>query len=292
MATDPVLHLFPELQNVDLTSLNVKLSVIFLTCAFFLLVFLLSYVGSYLFVTSFTTRLTSKQKVFWCLTFVRAVFGFSATLVGAYYLFVDGFLLNDVVNANNTTTFMTVYYTVGFFTFECVALLASNVYYGYFDSFLFLHHVLSLVGYSLCSAYDGKGHFFALVGLLLEVTTPFSCFCWMLLKCDMAQLHIWKLNQLILVHLFHCRTTLEGFFYYMYIKEFDSIRKDLPLTISAIILTQLTLNFFVLTPYWTYKKMMQLFNPMDWNHPETSKTSVTNGTVPNGRQRRRGKKRD
>lgn len=289
MSSDPVLYLFPGLRDVDPTSLVVKLSVMSVTCLFFLGLYLLSYVGSYFFVTSFTTKLRPKEKVFWCLGFVRAAFGFSVSFIGLWHLFMDDFLLGDVVNANNMTTFMIVYYAVGFFIFECVALLTSNVYYSFFDSFLFLHHFLSLVGYSVASSYDGKGHFFAVIGLLLEATTPFSCFCWMLLKCNKAHLFVWKLNQLILVHLFHCRTTLEAFFYYMYFKEFASIRKDLPLAISVMILSQLTLNFFVLTPYWTYKKMMQLFNPVDWNHPSTS---VANGVIHPDIQRKQRKKRE
>ena len=46
--------------------------------------------------------------------------------------------------------------------------------------------------------------------------------------------------------------------------------------------TQLSITFFVLTPYWTYKKMIQLFNPVDWNHPELANSTrvVQNGVIP------------
>ena len=283
MAIDPVLYLFPELEDVNMSSLETKFTVIFGTCLFFLVLFTSSYVGSYLFVPSFTTKLRSKEKVFWCLAFIRAVFGFSASFVGVWYLLVDDLLLKDVTNANNVTTFMAVYVTVGFFLLECILLFASNIYFRFFDPYLFLHHFLSLIGYSIASAYDGKGHFFGIVGLLLEATTPFSCFCWVLLKCEMTRLRIWRLNQLILVHLFHCRTTLEGFFYYMYITRWEVIKAEMPVPISVILLTQLTMNFFVFTPYWTYKKMVQLLNPVDWNHPELTKMKVAaNGSVANG----------
>jgi len=57
----------------------------------------------------------------------------------------------------------------------------------------------------------------------------------------------------------------------------------MPLPIFILLYTQLVLQFFMLTPYWTYKKMMQLFNPVDWNHPETQNRQVfMNGDAMNG----------
>ena len=280
MAVDPIVYFFPQLKDIPLSSVETKLSVIGITFCFFLALFVLSYFGSLLFLDTFKRKLRSKEKIFWCLAFVRAMFGFSSSAIGIWFLAVDGSLHNDVVNANSVTSFMAVYYAVGFFIFECTALFTSNAYYRFFDSFLFIHHSLSLVGYSIVAAYGGKGHFFAVVGLLLEGTTPFSCFCWMFLKCNMAHLPIWKLNQLVLVHLFHCRTTLEGYFFLKSAYQWDNISANMPMAISIMLYTQLTLQFFVLTPYWTYKKMNQLFSPVDWNHPELSSSRImANGTM-------------
>ena len=240
MAIDPVLYYFPQLEGVSMTSLQTKATVVAATGLFFLVLFFLSLLLSRLFVDSFTRRLRAKEKVFWCLAIARATFGFGASVVSIWFLFFDDLLRKDVVHANNVTTFMAIYVTVGFFTFECVALFSSNIYFRFFDPFLFTHHFLSLVGYCIAIAFDGKGHFFAVVGLLLEMTTPFSCFCWMLLKCEMTSLRIWKLNQMVLVHLFHCRTTLEGYFYYMYFSQWDNVREGMPLAISMTLLVQLT----------------------------------------------------
>ena len=276
---DPMLYWFPQLEHVPLTSLRTKLTVMTGSWLFFFFLFLAGFVVSYLFVPSFTKRLRTKEKVFWCLAFVRAVFGFVASVSALWFLFVDDILTNDIVDGRNVTTFISVYLTAGYFLFEFLALSFSNVYFRFFEPFLFVHHFLSVIGFSVALCCDGKGHFFAVVGLLLEMTTPFSCFCWMLLKCDMAKLRIWKLNQLVLVHLFHTRTTLEGYIYYKYYQQWDNVREGMPIAISVMVLSQVTLNFFLLTPYWTYKKMMQLFNPVDWNHPETIKSSATNGSA-------------
>jgi ceroid-lipofuscinosis protein 8 len=97
----------------------------------------------------------------------------------------------------------------------------------------------------------------------------------MLLKCELAHLSLWKANQFVLVHLFHCRTTLECYTYYMFLSHWDNIRDNLPVALTAMIFLQLNLNLFVLTPYWTHKKTAQMFNPADWNHPELANDSAT-----------------
>ena len=280
MVVDPAIYFFPSLEDVVWTSLETKLSVIALAFLAFLALFVLCYVGSYLFVPSFRTKLRSKDKIFWGLSLVRAIFGICSTAVGLWYLFVDDILLKDTVNAHNVTTFMTAFITTGFFLFECVSLIVFNIYFRFFDKFLFAHHFLIFIGFCISISFNGKGHFYGIVGLLLESTTPFSCICWMLLKCDMAHLTIWKLNQLLLVHFFHCRTTLEAFLFYMTYIHWENVKENLPVPIIVMMLLSLTLNFFVLTPYWTYKKMSQLFKPVDWNHPELSQTQVVaNGTT-------------
>lgn len=281
MTVDPVIFLFPALEHVSITSLHTKLTVMSATFLFFLAIFILSYIGSYLLVASFATKLRPKEKVFWCLAFIRGVYGFSATFVGLWFLFVDDIVRQDIATASNFTSYMAVYVSVGFFLFECVALLSSNVYFRFFDPFLFAHHLISLAGVGLEAVYDGKGHFFGTVGLLLEMSTPFSCICWMLLKCGMADHWIWKANQLVLVHLFHCRTTLECYVYYKCISQWENMRDNMPAILSLVILLQLHLVLFLLTPYWTYKKMAQMFNPVDWNHPEPVTASSNSDSATN-----------
>lgn len=266
---DPVVFVFPGMADVNMKKLETKLLVITSTFFVFLLVFFASYLASYSLVT-FRLWLRTKEKVFWCLSFVRALFGVFSSLVGFWYIAFDDTLQKDVVNGSSQTSFLAVYIAVGFFIFECTALFTSIALFGGFDSFLVAHHTLSLLGFSTV-AYVENTHFFSVVGMLLEMTTPFSCLCWMFLKAKMAHLPIWKLNQVILVHLFHCRTTIEGYFYYKMYIQWENVNTHMPRSIFWMLVFQLTLQFFILTPYWTYKKMGQLFNPVDWNHPELDK---------------------
>ena len=53
--------------------------------------------------------------------------------------------------------------------------------------------------------------------------------------------------------------------------QWENVNNHMPSSIFWMLVVQLTLQFFILTPYWTYKKMSQLFNPVDWNHPELNK---------------------
>ena len=265
---DPVVYFFPSVATWDMHTLNTKLSVIVTTFAVATVVFLLSYIASYKLVTTFRSRLRTKEKVFWCLAFVRAIFGFIASFFGAWYLAFDDTLQRDVVYGHSQSSFLAVYISVGFFIFECLMLFGSNIIFRNFDPFLAMHHTLSLVGFSVCTYY-GNTHFFAVVGMLLEMTTPFTCFCWMLLKANKADLFIWQFNQLVLVHLFHCRTTLEGFFFYKSYYQWSNIVDNMPLPLKILLYTQLSLQFFILTPYWTYKKMGQLYTPVDWNFPDS-----------------------
>ena len=39
---------------------------------------------------------------------------------------------------------------------------------------------------------------------------------------------IWQFNQLVLVHLFHCRTTIEGFFFYKSYYQWTNIYLNMP----------------------------------------------------------------
>ena len=280
MAPDPLVYLFPQLEHIDISSIGVKAAMIAGTYLATTAIFIVSYFGSFQF-TTFKSYLRTKEKVFWCLSFVRAVFGIVATSFGLWYLVVDDTLSKDVVKATTVSSHIAVYICVGFFLFESSALFTSNVLFRYFDSFLALHHVLSVVCYSIVVYYD-KMHFFSLTGLILEMTTPFTCLCWMLLKAKLAHTMLWKVNQIVLVHLFHCRTTIEGYMVYMTYQQWDNVITNTPIVAMIALYGTIALTFFLLTPYWTYKKMMQLFKPVDWNHPELQSRRASENAAMNG----------
>ena len=106
---------------------------------------------------------------------------------------------------------------------------------------------------------------------MLEMTTPFSCLCWVLLKSKMAHTTLWKCNQLFLIHLFHMRTIIEGYMLLMTYRQWDNVVANMPVVVFVLLYTQVVLQFVWLTPYWTYRKTAQFFNPIDFNHTDTEK---------------------
>lgn len=262
MAVDPLLYFFPSLSEVDVDSPIVRLIVVFSTFVFFTVVFFLAFLLSFNLYT-FKHVLSKKDKIFWCLAMVRAVYGVTSTSLGAWYLFVDDSLRKSILYSHTVTSELAINYTVGFFLFECMALYASNVLFRTFDPFLCTHHTLSLLGYST-SLYYQNGHFFAMIALTLEMSTPFSCLCWVLIKCKLANTLLWKANQFFLVHLFHGRSFIEAYCYYMSYWQYSEMMQA-PLPVLIFLYFPLTIQFIILTPYWTWKKTQQLLKPVDWN---------------------------
>ena len=258
-----------------MTSFQTIVTVAAAACLSFFLLLGLTYILSLLFIETFSRRLTSKDRVNWSLLLVRAMFGVVATTTAIWYIFFDDVLRKDVVNGRNVTSFIVAYMTVGFYTFECITLFSSFVFFRFFDPFFFVHHLLCFVGYCVGVWYAEKAHFFGMAGLLLEMTTPFVCLCWMLLKCETSHLRIWKVNQIVMVHLFHCRTTLELYLFYMYFVQWEKVKEEMPVLLSVMVVVHFAMSLLVLTPYWTYKKMAQLFNPAD---PRHAARTVANGT--------------
>ena len=69
---------------------------------------------------------------------------------------------------------------------------------------------------------------------------------------------------MVLIHMFHMRTLLE----FMMLYEIVTYRADfirLPILMLLNHTVGMVLVTFYLTPYWTYRKTQQLFNPVDFS---------------------------
>ncbi|XP_052782052.1 protein CLN8-like [Mya arenaria] len=223
-------------------------------------------------------NLHRKEKVFWNLAVVRGSFGFFAMAVGFWAIFLDTELAHDVVFAKTPFSNFAMCITVGFFVFECFMVCWSDLYFRQFNLLLNLHHWLSLVGYSLV-LYSGSTHYMGCRGLLLEMSTPFSCLCWTLLKAGMTHTLLWKANQFLLVHTFHTRSIVECYIWYLTYQHWNRIWAAMPTETFIPLYVQLTLVTFVMTPYWTYKKTTQMINPVDWNFEDSVKNTFKNGQL-------------
>ena len=269
-------HLDPRLEALDYKKSSVKLSIIGVSVVFFSVVYVSSaLIGSF----TYTYRnLRRKEKLFWNLAVVRAVYGIFGAVIGIWAIFVDKELEKDPVFATTPTSYLAFAVTVGFFIFECSALMVFDIVYRQMNILLNLHHWLALMGYGTVLLME-SAHFFGAKGLILEMSTPFSAICWTVLKAGKAHTFLWKANQFVLVHTFHLRSVVECYLWYQTYQHWDRIWDAMPTAIFLFLYIQLTLITLVMTPYWTYKKTQQMITAVDWNFEDSEKNKASNGSV-------------
>jgi len=207
--------------------------------------------------------LKSKEQMFWQLAIVRGVCGL-LSLWAVYLFYVDKRLAVDYVFATTDESWTFVCVFLAFFIFEEVTLIYFDMKYGTFSKELHLHHFVSFVGF-FTAAYYNNGHYFSAKIAVLEASTPFSCICWCLLKLKLENTKTWKINQWILIYVFHLRTVHELWTFYDIYQDWNNIKQNLPLVYTLNLCFGLGIVTFWLTPYWTYKKTVQFYQPTDWN---------------------------
>ncbi|CAF0721152.1 unnamed protein product [Brachionus calyciflorus] len=201
--------------------------------------------------------------MFWNLAVVRAIFGFIGSSLCFYEHFFDKILATNVAKATTVQSSILVSCLLGFFTFEVLAQILFDVMFKTFSKALHAHHFVSIMGF-LITHYYNLGHYFPVWVFTLEFSTLFSCICFCLIKCKMADSLFWKINQIILVKVFHTRTFIEFTILYEIYYYWD-VKSTMPFIWNLNLIFGLLLLGFFLTPYWTYRKTEQFFKKSDWN---------------------------
>ncbi|XP_041927964.1 protein CLN8 [Alosa sapidissima] len=250
--------------SMDYFNWNLRLQVIGFGFCFYSAVFLVCHLLSAALCTTYCS-LPAKEKVFWNLAATRAAFGLQSTVAGLRTLTEDSALFEDKVRGQEDWSWFNVLTATGFFLFENVALHASSVAFGNFDAPLALHHFFALSGFAGAVVWDSLGHFLPMVTLLLEMSTPFTCISWMLLKAGWARTLFWKANQWVMIHMFHCRMVLTYYMCWVSWSHWRELNAYVALPQRLLFFTGLALLTVVINPIWTHKKTMQLLNPVDWN---------------------------
>ncbi|XP_053566336.1 protein CLN8 [Bombina bombina] len=235
---------------------------IFVFCHFISLLLCVTYHG-----------LSAKEKVFWDLSATRAVFGVQCTVAGLRALLVDPVLTADKISSQQDWSWFTILTATGFFLFENVALHTSNYIFWTCDVFLAVHHFFAFLGFFGAVIYSTAGHYLAMVTLLLEMSTPFTCISWMLLKAGWSDTVFWKINQWIMIHMFHCRMVLTYHIWWVCLWYWEILISSVAYVYIAFFFTALGLVTVILNPYWTHKKTYQLLTPVDWNFEAPSSLS-------------------
>lgn len=175
----------PPRPSAEYFSWDYRLRLVGLGFAFYAAVFLLSHLLSAALSCTFHSLLP-KEKVFWNLAATRGLFGIQSTVAGLWALTGDSVINRDRVRGQEDWSWFNILTGTGFFVFENVAFHASNVAFRSFDLPLATHHFFALSGFAGSVVWDSLGHFLPMVTLLLEMSTPFTCISWMLLKVGLS----------------------------------------------------------------------------------------------------------
>ncbi|CAF1533924.1 unnamed protein product [Didymodactylos carnosus] len=201
--------------------------------------------------------------MFWRLACVRGLLGFM-TIWAIRIVFIENDLNTNRIYASTDESWRLMTIMLPYFIFEEGSLLYFDYRFKTFSKELHLHHILAFIGFYF-NCYCHTQHFYGLKIFILEMSTPFSCICFCLLKLRMERTLAWKINQLILIYVFHFRTVLELMIWYDIYNDWSYFKEHSPFLQMANVLIGLIALTFWLTPYWTYKKTAQFFHPVDWD---------------------------
>ncbi|XP_043841874.1 protein CLN8 [Dromiciops gliroides] len=225
--------------------------------------------------------LVAKEKVFWNLAATRAVFGVQSSIAGLWALLMDPVLSADKAYSQQNWCWFNIVTATGFFFFENAAVHVSNLVFRTFDMFLVVHHLFAFLGFLGLVINLKAGHYLAMTTLLLEMSTPFTCISWMLLKAGWADSLFWKVNQWLMIHMFHGRMFLTYHMWWVCFWHWNDLINSLAHPHLALFIVGLALLTLIINPYWTNKKTQQLLNPVDWNFahsgPKNSQSVKVNG---------------
>lgn len=118
----------------------------------------------------------------------------------------------------------------------------------------------------------GAVHGVVVIHVVIHYSTE-SNFLFLLLfsQVGWANTLFWKANQWVMVHLYHCRMVLTYHMWWVWISNWNAMMANLGFLHFAVIFTGLIAVTVIFNPYWTYKKTMQLFSPVDWYFEKKSK---------------------
>ncbi|XP_051880534.1 protein CLN8 [Pristis pectinata] len=268
-----------SLFDMNYFSWNVRCTLIATGFLFYFMVFVLSHMVCRSLSLTYRS-LAAKEKVFWNLAISRGFFGIQGTVAGLWALLKDPVLQADKMLGQQNWCWFNILTAFGFFMFENAALHGSNIMFKTFDMALALHHFFAISGFGSTLIWDNVGHYLPMLILLLEMSTPFTCISWMLLKAGFSHIRLWKLNQWLMIHMFHCRMILTYHMWWVCWQDLDKIKLYVPVPQAVLFFPGLFLLTFIINPYWTHKKTLQLFNPVDWNFAKETKRVVNGETSP------------
>ncbi|XP_073531476.1 protein CLN8-like [Phyllobates terribilis] len=262
--------------DLDYSSWNTRLTLIAAGFLFYVGIFAFSHLASIVLFATYRS-LSAKDKILWNTVTTRASFGLLCYVAGLNALFIDPVLAADKITGQQGWAAFIILIATGFFLYENVALFIYNSVFWIFNISDAAHHISAFIGCFGAAICSTAGHYLPIAALLLEMATPFTCTSWILIKAGYLQTFIWKVDQWIVVHLFHCRMFLTYHLWWVSLNNYDRLVKSTTVLYVAFFFFSLILLTFMLNPYWTYMKTKQLLTPV--HSTSIISTSEGNGEI-------------
>ncbi|XP_074845020.1 protein CLN8-like [Carettochelys insculpta] len=226
-------------------------------------------------ISSSYRTLSGNDKVLWNLSITRGLLGIQSSVAGLWALLIDPVFQADRVYSQQKWSWFHCLIATGCFLYENIVIHLSNIAFRTFDALFVVHHLFAFGGLLGLVTNIKSGHYLPLMGLLFEMCTPSACIARVLLKIGYANTRCWKVNQMVHIHLFHCRMVLAYHMWWVCISNWNDVVENFGLPYFIVFFMGLSTLTFILNPYWTYRSTRRLFGPPDWNAPNTT---VQNGS--------------
>ncbi|XP_039387025.1 protein CLN8-like [Mauremys reevesii] len=237
-------------------------------------VFLLAHWLSSCISASYRT-LSGKQKVSWNTSITSGLFGIQSCIAGLWALLIDPVFQADKVYSQQKWSWFHCLLASGFFLYDSVVIHVSNIVFRTFDVLVVVHHLFAFVGLLGMIINIKSGHYLPLMGLLLEMCTPFGCLSYVLSKIGYGNTLFWKASQWVNIHMLHCRMVFLYHMWWVCISHWNDVVENLGLPYFIVFFMGLSTLTLILNPYWLFRTTQHLFGPVDRKFPNTA---VKNGS--------------
>ncbi|XP_074845016.1 protein CLN8-like [Carettochelys insculpta] len=223
--------------------------------------------------------LSAEKKSIWSMDIVRGVFGVQCWIAGFWALHIDPVFQTDKVYSQQNWSWFHCFIASGHMLFDNVFLLVSIIVFGNSDMILFVHHFFASGALLGLIINIKSGHYLFLIGLLLEMITPFNCIFTLLSKSGRTNTFFWKVNLWVHYHVQHCRVVLTYHMWWVCISNWNNVMENLGLPHFIFFLMGLSTLTFILNPYWIYTSTPWLFRSFDKNSPNTEPKNGSSGNL-------------
>ncbi len=237
------------------TGQHVKFHSVLLSFTFFSLLYIA--VNLMILLVTIYTKLSKEMEVIWTQTIVHVIFSSIVSPFSIWYLYADSAFVNNISHTATDESSLLMCITIGFMVHEITTSLTTNWNLGSRNYSIVYQDLVMLSCCCLILHYD-RAHVFGLIAMTMEGVYIFDSISWILAQFNLLRTFIWKLIQVITIHLCNYCTMLGVYCLWMSYQQFDSLLNCLPVPVLSLFFTSFIIEMFIVIPSWSIKLMEML----------------------------------